>query len=77
LLGLATVSLAREDFAAALAAYDRLVARAPEHAAAHLGRAYCLLSLGRKEEGARAIDRGEALGAPRANVTKLRELLAK
>ena len=77
LIGLATVALKKEDYAGALAAYNAVVLRAPEHTAARLGRAYCLILLGRKAEGMREIDRAAALGAPVANVTKLRDLAAR
>ncbi len=75
LLGLATVALAREDYAAALEAYGQILARRPDFGAAELGRAWALARLGRKDEARRALDRAEALGAPRANVTKQRRAL--
>jgi Flp pilus assembly protein TadD len=72
LLGLATVAVVRDDAAAALAAYDRLIARKPDYAAAQLGRAWALAKLGRKEDAKRALDRAEELGAPRENIAKQR-----
>lgn len=75
LIGLASVALVREDFGAALAAYDAVRAKRPWLAAAELGRAYALLRLSRKLEAKDAIDRAESLGGPPRNVTKLRELL--
>lgn len=74
LLGLATVAVAKDDAAAALAAYERLLRRRPEFAAGELGRAWSLAKLGRKAEAQRAIDRAEELGAPAGNVAKLRTL---
>lgn len=74
LVGLATLALVREDYAGALAAYDRLRVRRPKLAVAELGRAYALAKLGRMGEARQAIDRAEALGAPADNVRKLREL---
>ena len=76
LVGLATVALARGDAKGALAAYDAIAQRRPTFAAAQLGRAYALARLGRTVEGKAAVDRAEELGAPPANVKKLRELLA-
>src|SRR5690606_19423023 len=46
LLGLATVAVVRGDPAAALAAYDAIIAQKPSFAAAHLGRAWSLAKLG-------------------------------
>jgi Flp pilus assembly protein TadD len=75
-LGLATVAVAREDAAAALAAYERVLVLRPRFAAAQLGRAWALAKLGRKDEAARAIDRAEELGAPAQNVARQRAALA-
>lgn len=75
-LGLATVAVMKDDGAAALAAYDALIARLPDFAPAELGRAWALAKLGRREEARRALDRAESLGAPRANVAKQRAALA-
>ncbi len=75
LLGLATVALARGNAKDALAAYDAIAVRRPTFAAAQLGRAYALARMGRTVEGKAAVDRAEQLGAPPANVKKLRELL--
>jgi tetratricopeptide (TPR) repeat protein len=76
-VGLATLSLVREDYAAALAAYDQLRARRPKLAVAELGRAYALAKMGRRTEAKEAIDHAEALGGPPENVRKLRELLSR
>jgi tetratricopeptide (TPR) repeat protein len=77
MVGLATVALVRNDFLAALAAYDALRARRPELATAELGRAFALAKLGRRDEAKRAVDRAEALGGPAKNIAKLRELVAR
>jgi tetratricopeptide (TPR) repeat protein len=60
----------------ALDAYDRVLGLRPRFAAAHLGRAWALAKLGRREESARAIDQAESLGAPATNVARLRATLA-
>lgn len=75
LLGLATVAVVREDFAAALEAYDALAARKPSYASAQLGRAWALAKLGRRHEAERALDRATALGAPASNVDKQRKAM--
>lgn len=77
LLGLATVAIVREDPTAALAAYDRLLARKPTYAPAQLGRAWALARLGRRDEAARALDRAEQLGAPKSHVARQRAALAR
>ena len=70
--GKATVAVVRGDARAALDAYDRLLARKPDFAAAELGRAWALAKLGRKDDAKRALDHAEELGAPRANIDKQR-----
>lgn len=75
LLGLATVAVVRDDPKAALAAYDRLLARKPDFAAAELGRAWALAKMGRKPEAEKALEHATELGAPPANVAKLRTLV--
>ena len=75
MIGLATVAIMRDDPKAALAAYDALVAKHPNYAAGHLGRAWALAKLGKKDEARAAIDRAEALGAPKANVERQRASL--
>lgn len=72
LLGLATVAVAQGDANAALQAYDVLLKARPHYAAAELGRAWSLGKLGRKPEAERALDHALAMGAPKANVDKLR-----
>lgn len=71
-LGLATVAVVRSDFAAALAAYDAILARKPTYAPAQLGRAWALAKLGRRPEALGALDRAAELGAAPANVDKQR-----
>jgi tetratricopeptide (TPR) repeat protein len=75
LIGLATVAIMRDDAKGALAAYDALVAKHPNYAAGHLGRAWALAKLGKKDEARAAIDRAEALGAPKANIERQRASL--
>jgi tetratricopeptide (TPR) repeat protein len=72
LLGLATVAVVRGDPKAALAAYDRILARKPAYAGAELGRAWALAKLGRSNDARRALDHAEQLGAPRENVARQR-----
>ena len=62
----------RDDAKGALAAYDALVAKHPNYAAGQLGRAWALAKLGRKDEARAALDRAEALGAPKANIERQR-----
>jgi Flp pilus assembly protein TadD len=75
LLGLATVAILKGDPAGALAAYDAILARRPDFAAAHLGRAWSLAKLGRRADAERALDRAAELGAPAENVDKQRRAL--
>jgi Flp pilus assembly protein TadD len=75
-LGLATVALTRSDWAGALRAYEILCAKRPTFAPAELGRAFALAKLGRVREARAALDRAEALGAPKENVAKQRSALA-
>ncbi len=76
-IGLATVAIMRDDAQGALAAYDALVKRHPSYAAGHLGRAWALAKLGRKSDASAALDRAEALGAPKANIDKQRAALTE
>jgi Flp pilus assembly protein TadD len=71
-LGLATVALVKHDHAAALVAYERLVALRPTSPDASLGRAYALARLGRTAEARRELDRAEKLGAKAVNLAKQR-----
>lgn len=75
LLGLATVALVKNDAAAALVAYDAIVAQKPNHAAAQLGRAWALGKLGRRADAEKALDRARDLGAPAENIEKQRKAL--
>ncbi len=75
-LGLATVGMARGDARAVLDAYDQVLARRPRFAPAELGRAWALAQLGRGVEAARALDHAAELGAPSANVARLRSAIA-
>jgi cytochrome c-type biogenesis protein CcmH/NrfG len=77
LLGLATVAVVRDDARAALAAYDAILARRPDHAAAELGRAWALAKLGLTADALRALDHAAELGAPKANVDKQRAHLRR
>jgi Flp pilus assembly protein TadD len=75
-LGLATVAVIRNDGAAALTAYDQILARHASYGAAQLGRAWALARLGRKDEARRALDRATELGAPALNIARQRAALA-
>jgi tetratricopeptide (TPR) repeat protein len=77
LLGLATLALRRKDFDAALRAYDEILRRRPRFAAGHLGRAFCLIQLGRMEHAGAALDDALAAGAEPAFVAKQRALLTR
>jgi Flp pilus assembly protein TadD len=72
LLGLATIAVMEDDAAGALAAYDRLLSAKPKYAAAELGRAWALAKLGRRAEAEKALEQAAAMGAPKANIDKLR-----
>jgi Flp pilus assembly protein TadD len=74
-LGLATCAVVREDGAAALQAYDTILAKRPKFVPAELGRAWALAKLGRTDEARKAIDRAESLGAPKDVVAKQRAAL--
>lgn len=74
-LGLATAAIVREDWLAALGAYERLLEKRPKFASAELGRALALAKLGRAPEARKAVDRAEALGAPKDSVAKQRAML--
>lgn len=72
LLGLASVAVVKDDPAAALKAYDALLAQRPSYAAAELGRSWSLAKLGRRPEAEHALDHAVELGAPAVNVAKQR-----
>jgi tetratricopeptide (TPR) repeat protein len=75
-LGLASLGILRGDPQLALSAYDQVLARSPRFAPAHLGRAWALASLGRREEASLALDRAQELGAPAGPLAKQRAALA-
>lgn len=77
LLGLATIAILREDPAAALAAYDRVLHDRPTYAPAELGRAWALAKLGRRDDAKKALDHAEEMGAPRENIAKQRAALVR
>lgn len=72
LLGMATVAYVQGDASAALDAYTALLKSNPHYAAAELGRAWALAKLGRNAEAEKALAHATELGAPKANVDKLR-----
>jgi Flp pilus assembly protein TadD len=74
-LGLATVAVLREDAAAALAAYDGILALAPRNPGAALGRAWALGKLGRRADAEKALDLAVELGASPEHVAKQRAAL--
>jgi protein O-GlcNAc transferase len=74
-LGLATIAVMRKDGALALSAYDAILTRHPKYAAAMLGKAYALVMLGRSNDARHALDEAEEMGAPSANVAKLRAMV--
>lgn len=76
-LGLATVAVVDGDAAEALRWYDELARRKPRYAAAHLGRAWALASLGRFTEADAAVDDAIAAGAAADDVARMRAWLAK
>ena len=71
-LGLATAALVDHDYRGALAAYDGLLAKRPTYAPAELGRAFALGKMGMREQAEKSLDHATELGAPKANVDKLR-----
>jgi tetratricopeptide (TPR) repeat protein len=74
-LGLASVAVMTDDWKGALKAYSALLELRPNFGVAELGRAWALAKLGRDKEALVALDRAEALGAPRANIAKQRAAL--
>jgi len=76
-LGLATVAVMRNDPAAALKAYDAIIAQRPRYGAAYLGRAWALGKLGLRNDAERALDEAAALGAPQKNIDAQRSALKK
>lgn len=76
-MGLATAALRSNDPAAALAAYDQVLARKPTFASAALGRSWCLMQLSRFDEAERAMAHAEELGAAPSFLKNQREELAR
>ncbi|HLV66324.1 MAG TPA: tetratricopeptide repeat protein [Polyangiaceae bacterium] len=76
-IGLATVSLLRDDPRGVLREYDALLARHPEVVDAHLGRSWALIRLARYDEAEDALRRAESLGADREVVTRQRKWLRR
>jgi tetratricopeptide (TPR) repeat protein len=74
-LGLATVAALRGDAGAALAEYDSILARRPAWAPGHLGRAWALGRLGRKQEALAALAQAEKLGGDAGAVSAQRKAL--
>jgi cytochrome c-type biogenesis protein CcmH/NrfG len=74
-LGLASVGMVVGDAQLALDAYDQVIARSPRFASAHLGRAWALARLGRRDDAARALDVAQELGAPPGPLAKQRAAL--
>ncbi len=76
-IGLATVALVRKDPAAALEAYNAVLARRPKFADAFLGRSFALIALGRLDEAEAALAEGARLGADRAAIARQRHAIAE
>jgi tetratricopeptide (TPR) repeat protein len=76
-IGLATVALVRKDPAAALHAYDAVLARRPKFADAFLGRSFALIALGRFDEAEVALAEGARLGADRSVVARQKRAIAE
>jgi cytochrome c-type biogenesis protein CcmH/NrfG len=74
-LGMATVAVIREDGAAALSAYDRVLAIRPAYLPAELGRAWAFIKMGQKEKARAALDRAAGLGASPSHVQKLKSMM--
>jgi tetratricopeptide (TPR) repeat protein len=74
-LGLATIAVERGDANAALSEYDTILARRPTWAPGHLGRAWALGRLGRKEEARAALAQAEKLGGESTSVAAQRKAL--
>jgi tetratricopeptide (TPR) repeat protein len=74
-LGLATVAVVRKDAPRALAEYDAIIARRPRFAPAHLGRAWALGTMGRREEARQSLDEAERLGGEPRSIREQRHFL--
>jgi tetratricopeptide (TPR) repeat protein len=75
-LGLATIAVQKRDGQAALLAYEAILALRPAFAPAHLGRAWALGQLGRKDEALVELLAAEASGAGATYVAEQRRALA-
>lgn len=74
-LGLATLAVVSSDAAEALRWYDELVRRRPAVAAAHLGRAWALATLGRIEEAEAAVRDAIVRGAADEDVARMNKFI--
>jgi tetratricopeptide (TPR) repeat protein len=74
-IGLATVALAEDDAAGALAQYEAILAARPKFGDAQLGRAWALMRLGRLDEAEQALEIGYRLGASPEAVARQRSAL--
>ncbi|HKQ67840.1 MAG TPA: tetratricopeptide repeat protein [Polyangiaceae bacterium] len=74
-LGLATVAAIRGEATVALVEYDAIVTRRPSWAPGHIGRAWALARLGRKEEARTALAQAEHLGGPSTSIAAQRRAL--
>ena len=74
-LGLATLAVVESDAAGALRWYDELVRRRPGVAAAHLGRAWALASLGRFDDAESAVRDAIVRGAADDDVSRMNKFI--
>ena len=74
-LGLATVAALRDRAETALIEYDAILAERHDWAEPHLGRAWALRRLGRKDEAKAALVEAERLGAPSREIAEQRRML--
>jgi tetratricopeptide (TPR) repeat protein len=74
-LGLATVAALRQDAKMALSEYEAILARRPNWAPGHLGRAWALGRLGRKNEAKSALSEAERLGGEPSVIAAQRRAL--
>jgi len=74
-LGLATVAVERGDGGGALTEYETILARRPGWAPGHLGRAWALGRLGRKQEARAALAQAEKLGGEASAISAQRRAL--
>lgn len=75
-LGLATLAIVEDNPTEALRWYDELVKRRPNHADAHLGRAWALASLKRFDEADAAIEEAVSRGAKADDVKRMKAFVA-